>query len=248
MAGRSDPEDDPRPKVFESPPWGLFESVVASAEHRDVAGAGRSAPLEWEGMVGVAVSYGPPAARETAPAITVLDQTPHRGRQSMTGATMPESTMAESTGARAVMVGEAPANPQSGQRLVDACTGLGDEHTDPAVSIRQVRGEPGELRACDFPDGIGAGIINTRPARIALNGRPGEGTGACGDVGGRLGGRQRPHAAEPMPAGPAAGPTAGPSPGSRPWSVLMPGEAPSPRWPPLPRHSPGRCHATACAP
>ena len=116
MAGRSDPQDDPRPQVFESPPSGHFESVVAPAEHRDVAGAGRSAPLEWEGMVGIAMSYRPPAARETAPAITELDQTPHRGRQSITGATVaesfvPESTMPDSTGARAVVVGQAPANP-----------------------------------------------------------------------------------------------------------------------------------------
>jgi hypothetical protein len=80
VAGGSDPQDDAWPEVFQVPSWCLFESVVAAAEHCDVAGAGRAALVERGGVVGVAVSYGSAAAWEAAAAIAVFDQTPHRGR------------------------------------------------------------------------------------------------------------------------------------------------------------------------
>src|SRR5262245_24576659 len=83
VAGWCYPDDDAGPDVFEAPFGCLFQAVVVSAEHGEVARAGRAAALEWDRVVGVAVSCGAAAAGEAASAVAVFDCAAYRCRRAI---------------------------------------------------------------------------------------------------------------------------------------------------------------------
>lgn len=83
VAGRGDPQQYAWPDLDESPPWLLFELVVVSAEHREVADRGRSATVEWNGMVQIRLGGRAPTGREDASGVSLCHPAAQRGGRSV---------------------------------------------------------------------------------------------------------------------------------------------------------------------